>query len=68
MTTTMYRKTACTNCHYTQETFLSYYLDRKQWNKGHDLDKCRSIRKEANGFDELFAGTLESLAKLTIIK
>jgi hypothetical protein len=68
MTTTMWRKTKCSVCEYEQTTVLSYYLDRKQWNKGHDLDKCRSIRKAANGFDELFAGTLESLAKLTIIK
>jgi hypothetical protein len=48
MTTTMYRKTACTNCHYTQETFLSYYLDRKQWDKGHDLVKCGELRKQKN--------------------
>jgi hypothetical protein len=44
-TTTMWRKTKCSVCEYEQATVLSYYLDRKQWNKGHDLDKCREIRK-----------------------
>lgn len=68
MTTTMYRKTACTNCNYAQETFLSYYLDRKAWNKGHDLVKCGEIRKSKNAFDSMFAGTLDSLNNISIIK
>jgi hypothetical protein len=67
-TTTMWRKTRCSNCEYTQETFLSYYLDAKMWKANHDLVKCREIRKSKNSFDELFAGTLESLNKLSIIK
>jgi hypothetical protein len=45
-TTKMYRKTRCSNCEYEQETFLSYYLDRKKWDKGHDIPKCLEIRKE----------------------
>ena len=47
-TTTMWRKTRCSNCEYEQETFVSYYLDNKQWNKGHDLVKCGEIRKKKN--------------------
>ena len=46
MTTKMYRKMTCTICNYSQETFLSYYLDRKMWNKGHDIAKCLLIRRE----------------------
>jgi hypothetical protein len=68
MTTTMWRKTKCSVCEYEQETFVSYYLDRKQWDNGHDLEKCISIRKAARAFDKMFAGTLDSLANLTITK
>jgi hypothetical protein len=68
MTTTMYRKTACTNCNYAQETFLSYYLDRKQWNKGHDLVKCGEIRKSKNAFTAMFDNVEDALASLTIIQ
>jgi hypothetical protein len=66
----MYRKTACTNCHYTQETFLSYYLDRKQWNRGHDLVKCGELRKQKNlnAFTAMFDNVEDALASLTIIK
>ena len=66
--TTMYRKTTCTNCNYSQEDFVSYYLHAKAWNKGHDLVKCGEIRKTKNVFAELFPDTLESLAKLSVIK
>ena len=66
--TTMYRKTRCTNCEYEQETFVSYYLDNKQWNKNHDLKKCGEIRKSKNAFSEMFPGTLDALASLSIIK
>jgi len=45
-TTTMWRKTKCSNCEYEQTTVLSYYLDRKQWDKGHDLVKCGELRKQ----------------------
>ena len=31
----MYRKTTCKGCGFTQETTLSYYLDRKQWESNH---------------------------------
>jgi hypothetical protein len=47
-TTTMWRKTKCSNCEYEQTTVLSYYLDRKQWDKGHDLVKCGELRKQKN--------------------
>jgi hypothetical protein len=66
--TTMYRKTRCTNCEYEQETFVSYYLDRKQWDKNHNLKKCGEIRKSKNAFSEMFPGTLDALASLSIIK
>lgn len=66
--TTMYRKTRCTNCEYEQETFVSYYLDNKQWNKGHDLVKCNEIRKNKKVFTEIFPGTLDALANLSIVK
>jgi hypothetical protein len=65
--TTMYRKVRCTNCEYTQVDSVSYYLHAKTWKANHDLDKCREIRNK-KAFDEMFAGTLESLNKLTIIK
>ena len=68
MTTTMYRKVRCSNCEYTQIDSVSYYLHAKAWKANHDLDKCLAIRKSKNAFDEMFAGTLESLNKLTIIK
>lgn len=66
--TTMYRKTKCSNCEYEQETFLSYYLDAKQWNKGHDLVKCGKIRKSKNAFIAMFGDVEDALASLTIIK
>jgi hypothetical protein len=64
----MFRKVRCTNCDYTQIDSVSYYLHAKAWKANHDLDKCLAIRKSKNAFDEMFAGTLESLNKLTIIK
>jgi hypothetical protein len=67
-TTTMWRKTRCANCEYEQTTVLSYYLDRKQWDKNHNLVKCGEIRKSKNAFDKMFAGTLDSLNSLSIIK
>jgi hypothetical protein len=66
--TTMYRKVRCTNCEYTQIDSVSYYLHAKAWKANHDLEKCLAIRKSKNAFDEMFAGTLESLNNLTIIK
>ena len=67
-TTTMYRKVVCTNCNYTQIDSVSYYLHAKAWKANHDLEKCLAIRKSKNAFDSMFAGTLDSLAKLTVIK
>jgi hypothetical protein len=67
-TTTMYRKVRCSNCDYTQIDTVSYYLHAKAWKANHDLDKCLAIRKSKKAFDEMFAGTLQSLNNLTIIK
>ena len=67
-TTTMWRKTRCSNCEYEQTTVLSYYLDSKMWKANHNLEKCREIRKSKNAFDKMFPNTLESLNSLTIIK
>ena len=61
----MYRKTRCTNCNYTQTTVLSYYLDAKMWNANHDVKACNELRKQKNL--EMFPGTLDALAKLSII-
>jgi hypothetical protein len=66
--TTMYRKVRCSNCEYTQIDSVSYYLHAKAWKANHDLEKCGEIRKSKNAFDSMFAGTLDSLNKLTIIK
>ena len=66
--TTMWRKTVCTNCDYTQEDSVSYYLHAKAWKANHDLEKCLAIRNSKKAFDEMFAGTLQSLNNLTIIK
>jgi uncharacterized membrane protein len=68
MTTTMWRKVKCSVCDYTQVDTVSYYLHAKAWKANHDLDKCLAIRKSANAFDKMFAGTLDSLNNLTIIK
>jgi hypothetical protein len=68
--TTMYRKTVCTNCNYTQEDSVSYYLHAKAWKANHNVKACNELRKQksANAFDSMFAGTLDSLAKLTVVK
>jgi hypothetical protein len=66
--TTMYRKTKCSNCEYEQETFVSYYLDRKQWDKNHNLKKCGEIRKSKNAFIAMFGDVEDALASLSIIK
>jgi hypothetical protein len=66
--TTMYRKVRCSNCEYTQIDSVSYYLHAKAWKANHNLDKCNSIRQSKNAFDKMFAGTLDSLDSLSIIK
>jgi hypothetical protein len=68
MTTTMWRKTKCSNCEYEQTTVLSYYLDRKQWDKNHNLVKCGEIRKTKNAFVAMFGNVEDALASLTIIQ
>ena len=66
--TTMFRKVRCSNCEYTQIDSVSYYLHAKAWKANHNLDKCLAIRKSKNAFDSMFAGTLDSLDSLSIIK
>jgi uncharacterized membrane protein len=66
--TTMFRKVKCLVCEYEQVDSVSYYLHAKAWKANHDLEKCLAIRKSKNAFDSMFAGTLDSLANLTIIK
>lgn len=66
--TTMFRKVECSVCGYTQTDSVSYYLHAKAWKANHDLDKCLAIRKSKKAFDEMFAGTLESLSSLSVIK
>ena len=68
MTTTMYRKTKCSNCEYEQETFVSYYLDSKMWKANHNLEKCGEIRKSKNAFIAMFDNVEDALASLSIIK
>jgi hypothetical protein len=67
-TTTMWRKVRCSNCDYTQIDSVSYYLHAKAWKANHDLEKCGEIRKSKNAFDSMFAGTLDSVNKLSVIK
>jgi hypothetical protein len=69
-TTTMYRKTVCTNCNYTQEDSVSYYLHAKAWKANHNVKACNELRKQKskNAFDAMFADSLDSLNKLSVIK
>ena len=64
----MFRKVKCLVCEYEQTDSVSYYLHAKAWKANHDLEKCGEIRKSANAFDKMFAGTLDSLNKLSVIK
>ena len=68
--TTMYRKTVCTNCNYTQEDSVSYYLHAKAWKANHNVKACNELRKQKsnNAFAEMFADTNSALSNLTIIK
>jgi hypothetical protein len=68
MKTKMYRKTKCSVCEYEQEDFVSYYLHAKTWKANHDLENCLAIRKSKKVFDEMFSESLDSLAKLSIIR
>ena len=64
----MYRKVRCTNCDYTQIDSVSYYKHKKTWDSNHDLENCLAIRKSKNAFDKMFSESLDSLAKLSIIR
>jgi hypothetical protein len=68
--TTMYRKVRCSVCEYTQIDTVSYYLHAKAWKANHNVKACNELRKQKsnNAFDEMFAGTLQSLNNLSIIK
>jgi hypothetical protein len=63
-TTTMWRKTTCNGCGYTQTTITSYYLDRKQWKANHSLD----AHKSRKAFNEMLGNPLGALDKLSVIK
>lgn len=49
--TTMYRKTTCKGCGYTQEATLSYRADRKMWQEKHTLKFCKAQK----AFNEFYA-------------
>jgi len=68
--TTMYRKTVCTNCNYTQEDSVSYYLHAKAWKASHDLKACGELRKQKslNAFASMFDNVDDALASLSIIQ
>jgi hypothetical protein len=68
--TTMYRKTVCTNCNYTQEDSVSYYLHAKAWNANHNLKACNELRKQKslNAFSAMFDNAEDALSSLSIIK
>jgi hypothetical protein len=68
--TTMYRKTVCTNCNYTQEDSVSYYLHAKAWNANHNVKACNELRKQKslNAFTAMFDNVEDALASLTVIK
>jgi hypothetical protein len=69
-TTTMWRNVRCSNCGYTQEDSVSYYLHAKAWNANHNVKACNELRKQKsnNAFAEMFADTNSALSNLTIIK
>lgn len=69
-TTTMWRKTRCSNCEYEQSTVLSYYLDRKMWNANHNVKACNELRKQKSleAFASMFDNVDDALASLSIIK
>lgn len=57
MSTKMYRKTTCLGCGYSQETNVSYYLDKKQWDKTHTLAYCKTRKahpanRDRQSFDQ----------------
>lgn len=61
--TTMWRKTTCQACGYSQTTITSYYLDKKQWNANHSLASCRSRQ----AFDQMMGNPLEALSKMSVV-
>ncbi len=69
-TTTMYRKTRCTNCNYTQEDSVSYYLHAKAWKANHNVKACNELRKQKSleAFNAMFDDVDDALASLSILK
>ena len=63
--TTMYRKTTCNGCGYTQETSTSYYLDRKAWKAGHtaDVHRQRMVDQDVEAMIEYYFGERIALPK-----
>jgi hypothetical protein len=49
--TTMYRKSTCKGCAYSQTTITTYYLDRKQWERVHTLEFCRERKDRVAQLD-----------------
>ena len=68
--TIMYRKTVCTNCNYTQEDSVSYYLHAKAWKANHNVKACNELRKQKslNAFTAMFDNAEDALASLSILK
>jgi hypothetical protein len=67
----MYRKTTCLACGYVQETSVSYYLDRKQWNSIHTLAYCKTrkahpVNRNRESFDQTVIVFGE--AKLSVVR
>jgi hypothetical protein len=56
------RKWTCNGCGYTDSQIGSYYKMKKSWDTIHTLEFCKGRK------NEMFAGTLDALAKLTIVK
>mgnify|MGYP006915400428 CR=1 FL=1 len=52
----------CKGCNYSDKQVGTYYKMKKSWDTIHTLEFCKGRKVE------MFAGTLDSLAKLTIIK
>ena len=56
------RTWTCQGCEYKVSQVGTYYKMKKSWDTIHTLEFCKGRKVE------MFAGTLDSLAKLSIIK
>jgi len=56
------RRWTCESCGYSDYQVGTHYKMQKSWNTIHTLEFCKGRKVE------MFAGTLDSLAKLSIIK